>query len=117
MLGDLLYFACSQYWNWLYFGMRVFARSTLREYWKSHSNAEQALKAWYLEAKHAQWESPAAIKKKYLRASIIANNRVVFRIKGNNYRLVVKINYDNGQVFIRFIGTHAAYDKIDATTV
>jgi mRNA interferase HigB len=97
--------------------MQVFVRKTLREYGKNHSNAEQAFKAWYSEAKHAQWKSPANIKKKYPRASILPDNRVVFRIKGNNYRLVVKINYDYGQVFIRFIGTHAEYDKIDATTV
>jgi mRNA interferase HigB len=97
--------------------MRVFARRTLREYWKNHSNAEQVLKAWYSEAKHAQWKSPDDIKKKYPQASILPGNRVIFRINGNNYRLVVKINYDYGQVFIRFIGTHAEYDKIDAATV
>jgi mRNA interferase HigB len=97
--------------------MRVFARRTLREYWKNHSKAEQALKAWHSEVKHARWESPADIKEKYPRASFLPDNRVVFRIEGNNYRLVVKINYDYGQVFIRFIGTHAEYDKIDATTI
>jgi mRNA interferase HigB len=97
--------------------MRVFTRKTLREYWNDHSNVEQALKAWFSEAKHAQWKSPADIKKKYPRASILPNSRVVFRIKGNNYRLIIKVNYDYGQVFIRFVGTHAEYDKIDATTI
>lgn len=97
--------------------MRVFARRTLREYWNDHSNAEQALKAWFSEAKHAQWEKTADITSNYPHASILPNNRVVFNIKGNNYRLVVKINYDYGQVFIRFVGTHGEYDKIDATTI
>lgn len=97
--------------------MRGFARKTLREYWTSHADAEQALKAWFWEAKHSQWESPDAIKKKYPHASILPDNRAAFNIKGNNYRLVVKINYDYGQVFIRFVGTHAEYDKIDATTI
>jgi len=99
------------------FFMRVFARKILREYWIKHAATEQALKAWFSEAKHAQWESPSDIKKKYSHASILPDNRVVFNIKDNNYRLVVKINYDYGQVFIRFVGTHAEYDKIDATTI
>lgn len=97
--------------------MRVFARKTLREFWTTHSDSEDALKAWFSEAKGSQWESPSDIKNKYPQASILSDNRVVFNIKGNNYRLVVKINYDYGQVFIRFVGTHAEYDKIDATTI
>jgi mRNA interferase HigB len=97
--------------------MRVFARKTLREYWKNHSDSEQALKAWFSEVENSQWKSPADIKKKYPHASILADNRVVFNIKGNNYRLVIKINYDYGQVFISFVGTHADYDKIDATKI
>jgi mRNA interferase HigB len=97
--------------------MRVFTRKTLREYWFKHADVEGALKAWLYEAKHARWSSPSDIKRKYPHASILPNNRVVFNIKGNNYRLVVKINYDYGQVFIRFVGTHAEYDKIDVTTI
>ena len=97
--------------------MRVFARKTLREFWTNHSDSEDALKAWFSEAENSQWEAPFDIKKKYPRASILPDNRVVFNIKGNNYRLVVKINYDYGQVFIRFVGTHAEYDKINATTI
>lgn len=97
--------------------MRVLARKTLRDCWTKHSDSEEALKAWFFEAKHAQWQSPVDIKKKYPHASILNDNRVVFNIKGNNYRLVVKINYDYGQVFIRFVGTHAEYDKIDATAI
>ncbi|MCA1746985.1 MAG: type II toxin-antitoxin system HigB family toxin [Bacteroidales bacterium] len=97
--------------------MRVIARKTLREFWNNHSDSEDALKAWFWEAQHSRWKSPAHIKKKYPHASILPDNRVVFNIKGNTYRLVVKINYDYGQVFIRFAGTHAEYDKIDATTI
>lgn len=97
--------------------MRVFARETLREYWTNHFDSEEALKAWFYEAEHSQWESPTDIKKRYPHASILPDDRVVFNIKGNNYRLVVKINYDYGQVFIRFVGTHTEYDKIDATTI
>ncbi|MEX0929135.1 MAG: type II toxin-antitoxin system HigB family toxin [Balneolales bacterium] len=97
--------------------MRVFARNTLVEYWKTHTNAEEALKSWFAEAEKARWNSPDDIKKKYPHASILPNNRIVFNIKGNKYRLVVKINYDYGQVFIRFVGTHAEYDKIDSTVI
>ncbi|TVQ05279.1 MAG: type II toxin-antitoxin system HigB family toxin [Balneolaceae bacterium] len=97
--------------------MRVFARKTLREFWTNHSDSEDALKAWFSETENSSWKSPADIKKKFPHASILSHNRVVFNIKGNNYRLVVKINYDYGQVFIRFAGTHAEYDKIDATTI
>jgi len=97
--------------------MRVFARRTLREFWNNYSDSEDALKAWFSEAENSQWENPSDIKNKYPHASILSDNRVVFNIKGNTYRLVVKINYDYGQVFIRFVGTHAEYDKIDATTI
>jgi len=97
--------------------MRVFARKTLREFWTKHADSEESLKAWFSEAENSRWESPSDIKKIYPHASILPDNRVVFNIKGNNYRLVVKINYDYGQVFIRFVGSHAEYDKIDATTI
>lgn len=97
--------------------MRVFARKTLREFWINHSDSEDALKAWFSEAENSQWKLPSDIKNKYPQASILPANRVVFNNKGNTYRLVVKINYDFGQVFIRFVGTHAEYDKIDATTI
>jgi mRNA interferase HigB len=82
--------------------MRVIARKTLREFWNNLSDSVSALKAWFWEAQHSQWKSHADIKKKYPHASILPDNRVVFNIKGNTYRLVVKINYDYGQVFIRF---------------
>lgn len=97
--------------------MRVFSRRTLREFWKKHSDSEEALKAWFSEAEHSNWETPPDIKNFYPNASILPDNRVVFNIKGNTYRLIVKINYDYGHVFVRFIGTHAEYDKVEATTI
>ena len=97
--------------------MRIIARRTLRAYWHQHTNAEQPLRAWYAEAKPADWKSPADIKARYASASIIANNRVVFNMGGNKYRLVVAIRYDLGIIYIRFVGTHAEYDKIDAATI
>ena len=97
--------------------MRVIAKKTLREFWDAHKDSEQQLKSWFDEAENANWKSPLDIKRDYSSASIIANNRVVFNIKGNSYRLIVKINYGYGIVWIRFIGTHADYDKIIAETI
>ncbi len=97
--------------------MRVIARKTLRDFWESHADCEQQLKAWYQEADNAEWKTPADIKADYPSASILSGNRVVFNIKGNNYRLIVKINYDHQMVWIRFIGTHAEYDKINANEI
>lgn len=97
--------------------MRIIAKKTLREFWETHADAEQALKAWYHDAKNTEWTNPIDIKKTYANASIIANNRVVFNIRGNTYRLVVAINYDFGIVYIRFIGTHKEYDKFDTETI
>jgi len=97
--------------------MRIIARSTLREYWQKHPDTGQPLKAWFDDTSRANWKTLSDIKDNYANASIIANNRVVFNIKGNNYRLIVHIRYDISIVFIRFIGTHQEYNKIDATTV
>lgn len=97
--------------------MRVIAKKILRDFWKSHADSEQQLKAWFQEASNAQWKSPTRIKIEYPSASFLPENRVVFNIKGNHYRLIVKINYDYQMVWIRFIGTHAEYDKINAKTI
>jgi len=94
--------------------MRVIAKKALREFWELHIDCKHQLESWYNEAENANWKSPIDIKQEYASASIIANNRVVFNIKGNSYRLIIKINYDYGIVWIRFIGTHAEYDKINA---
>lgn len=97
--------------------MRIFSKGTLRDFWLKHSDSEQQLKAWYEEALTTTWNEPNEIKLKYPTASILPGNRVVFNIKGNTYRLVVKINYNYSAVYIRFVGTHAEYDKIDAETI
>ena len=97
--------------------MRIIAFRTLREFWQRHPNAEQPLRTWYKNAKRAGWKSPADVKILYRNASIVANDRVVFNIKGNDYRLVVAIDYAYEIIYIRFIGTHRDYDKIDVTTV
>ena len=97
--------------------MRVIAKKTLKDFWKTHPDCEQQLKAWFQEASNAHWTGPRQIKTDYPTASFIADNRVVFNIKGNNYRLIVRINYDYQMVWIRFIGTHAEYDKVNAKTI
>jgi mRNA interferase HigB len=97
--------------------VRVIAKSTLRVFWTKHKSCEQQLKSWYQEAEEANWKGPRDIKKDYPSASFLADKRVVFNIKGNHYRLIVRINYDYGIVWIRFIGTHEQYDKIDATKI
>lgn len=97
--------------------MRIIARSTLREFWEVHTEIEQALRAWIDDVAQANWQSPADIKSVYANASFIANNRVVFNIKGNKYRLIVHVRYDISIIFIRFVGSHAEYDKINAETI
>ncbi len=97
--------------------VRVISRKKLKEFWKRHPDVRQPLQAWYDDAKHAIWKSPADIKAVYRSASFIGNDRVVFNLKGNNYRLVVAIRYEYGIVFIRFVGTHQEYDRIDAAKV
>ena len=97
--------------------MRVIAKKTLRDFWDKHPDCEQSLKSWYREAEKEIWKSPNVIKKHYPFASILENNRVVFNIKGNKYRLVIRINYEFGIIWIRFIGTHAQYDKINAEKI
>jgi mRNA interferase HigB len=97
--------------------MRVISRKKLKVFWERHADAEQPLKAWFHEAKIAHWKSFTDINARYRRADLLPGNRVVFDIKGNTYRLVVHLHFNTRIVFIRFIGTHAAYDRIDATTI
>lgn len=97
--------------------MRVISVKTLREYWQTHADVEQSLKAWYHEASRTVWQTPDDVKRHYPSADILPNNRVVFNIKGHHYHLIVQIHYNTGTVFIRFIGTHAEYDRIDATKI
>ena len=97
--------------------MRTIAFSTLRTFWEKHPDAEKPLRVWYAEASRADWLTPADIKAAYRNASFTANNRVVFNIKGNDYRLVVAVHYDRGQMFVRFVGNHRQYDKINVETI
>lgn len=97
--------------------MRILVKRTLREFWEKHPESEQQLLAWYSEALKATWDTPNDIKAMYASASILKNSRVVFNICENKYRLVVEINYNRKWIFIRFIGTHKSYDKIDVDTV
>jgi len=100
--------------------VRVIALSRLRAFWEkspSFADAEEPVLAWYRHVLKADWDSPAAVKAEFGHASILKDGRVVFNIAGNKYRLVVWINYGHRVVYIRFIGTHAQYDRIDAQTV
>ena len=96
---------------------RIFSKGTLRDYWEKHSDCEQHLKTWYDTATNADWKSPSDVKKTYSSASVLKGGRIVFNIKGNTYRLITKINFEKQWMFIRFIGTHAEYDKINAETI
>lgn len=97
--------------------MKIISVKTLKDFWEAHPDAEQPLKAWYDEAIQAEWRTPAEVKAQYRRASVLKNNRIVFNIKGNHYRLIVAIAYQRGWVFVKFVGTHKAYDAINAETV
>ncbi|WP_036082709.1 type II toxin-antitoxin system HigB family toxin [Leptospirillum ferriphilum] len=97
--------------------MRIIAKATLRAFWIRHPDAEESLLAWYREAQKADWYRPEKIKEKYRSASFVGRNRVVFNIKGNKYRLVVKIKYEKQLVFVRFVGTHTDYDAINVEEV
>ena len=96
---------------------RIFAKSTLRDFWEKHPSSEQYLKTWYDTAMSSDWKTPNNVKQTYVNASILKNSRIVFNIKGNSYRLIVKFNFEKQWAFIRFLGTHKEYDKIDANTI
>lgn len=96
---------------------RIIAKKTLKAFWEKHADSEQYLKTWYETVKNSNWSSPNDVKQTYINASILKDSRIVFNIKGNSYRLVVKFNFDRQWAFIRFVGTHAEYDKINADTI
>jgi len=97
--------------------VRIISIKHLKDFWILHPQSEQALKAWHAEAKIAIWSTPQDIKNRYPNASFIGSNRVVFNIKGNHYRLIIAMAYRFGAVYIKFVGTHAAYNAVDAGTV
>jgi mRNA interferase HigB len=99
--------------------MRVISKKTLKDFYEQNQyiDSKESLEAWHKEVLKADWENPNQIKEQYRQASVVGNNRVVFNIHGNKYRLIVKINYTAKVVYIRFVGTHKQYDKIDATEI
>ncbi len=97
--------------------MRIIAKRALRAFWRRPPRAEQPLKSWYAIAAKADWSSPADVKTAYRSASLVGNDRVVFNIGGNRYRLVVRFDYPHRIGFVRFVGTHAEYDAVDAARV
>lgn len=96
---------------------RIIAKKTLREFWERNPDAEQYLKTWFETAKTTKWDTPNDVKKTFSHASILKDGRIVFNIKGNSYRLIVKFNFEKQWAFIRFIGTHNEYDSINANTI
>lgn len=97
--------------------MRVIARRTLREFWVVHPSAEQPLRAWFSEATAGSWDSPQSIKDRYRHASFVGDNRVVFNIGGNKFRLITHVNYEFGIVYIKYVGTHVDYNRVNPETV
>jgi mRNA interferase HigB len=95
----------------------IFSRGTLRDFWEKHGDCELQLKTWYREAENSNWSSINELKKEYPSASILKDNRIVFNVKGNDYRLIVKFNFDYQLAWVRFIGTRAEYDKINANEI
>ncbi len=97
--------------------MHIISRRPLRDFSQRHPQAKALLDAWFTEVRHANWKSFADIRLHYQSADVVAGDRVIFNVGGNRYRLVVKVAYKTGVVFIRFVGTHTEYDKIDADTI
>jgi mRNA interferase HigB len=105
--------------------MRLFNRAILRDFWQRHPDAEQPLRAWFAEVESGAWTGPAEVRKRYRTADFVGNDRIIFNIGGNKYRLIVMVRYAkptskpplSGMVFVRFLGTHAAYNRVDAATI
>jgi mRNA interferase HigB len=97
--------------------MRIISRKKLRDFWERHPDAEHALQTWYADVANANWKAPSDVRSVYRNASFLADNRIVFNIKGNKYRLITAIRYEYGIVYIRFVGSHADYDRIDVLTI
>ena len=97
--------------------MRIIALLMPRQFWQKHQQAEIPLRAWYAQASRADWAGSNDIKAAYRSASFLANNRVIFNVKGNDYRLVVAVHYNRRMMYIRFVGTHREYDEIDANEI
>jgi len=110
-------FAICELYIYICFVKRIVAKRTLVSFWEANPDSKNYLETWYETVRKANWKNPNEIKSFYATISILKNSRVVFNIKGHKYRLVAKINYQKSWLFIRFIGTHEDYDKIDANTI
>lgn len=97
--------------------MRVLAKKILRDFWEKHPDTEEQLKSWYQETTKAVWPNPNFVNENFPNSRLIPNNRVIFNIKGNQYRLIVRVNYKYKMVYVRFIGSHVEYDNIDPTKI
>jgi len=97
--------------------MRIIAKSTLKYYWEKNKDSEQSLLSWYKVATKAKWENFNEVKQQFGSCKVVGNDRIVFKIKGNNFRLIVKISFENQLIWIRFIGTHSEYDLINAKLI
>lgn len=109
-------FAVVPFWDYAP-AVRVIAVAALRAFWQKHPDAEQPLKAWFEEVTKANWSQPSDIKARYRSASVLKDRRMVFNIKGNEYRLIVATAYRLQIVYVKFIGTHSEYDAVDVHTV
>lgn len=98
--------------------MQVIALRTLRQFWRRHPQAEGPLRAWYAVVSRTEWSGPADVKRQFgTTVDFVGDNRIVFDVGGNKYRLIVHVAYSFRRVLVKFIGTHAEYDRIDAETV
>ena len=98
--------------------MQVIARRTLRQFWERHPQAERPIRAWYAAVSGARWSGPADVKRQFgLTVDFVGDNRAIFDLGGNKYRLIVHISYAFSRVLVKFVGTHAEYDRIDPETV
>lgn len=97
--------------------MHVISRKKLREFWEKHRDAEEWLKAWFKEAQAANWKSLDDIRKRYRSADWVRGNKVIFDVKGNRYRLIIKVKFEAQIIYIRFIGTHEEYDRVDVDSL
>lgn len=97
--------------------MRIFNYTTLRDYWESHPEAKDSLTYWYDVSEQAKWRNSMDVKLTFRSADILSSDRVVFNIKGNTYRLIASLNYQYQSLFVKFVGTHGEYDRVDALTI
>jgi mRNA interferase HigB len=98
--------------------MQVIARRTLKRFWQRHPQSEGPLRAWFAAVSKARWTGPQDVKRQFgTTVDFVADDRVIFDVSGNKYRLIVHVSYRFGRVLVKFVGTHAEYDRIDPETV